>query len=153
MSIAIEERISPQVKAMAVFPRELSSMAPWEIRIAIAQLVKDNHMDLAVAASESALALHPDSQDVLVISALLSEVKSDWPRAEQLLVQLLQIQGADAPAESWLHLIRTLKCQNKTEDMVMVIDHVLSCFATDELVSRERETLLALRANSTPSAA
>ena len=112
-----------------------------------------SNMDLAVAASESALALYPDSQDVLVISALMAEVKSDWPRAEQLLVQLLQIQGVDAPAESWLHLIRTLKCQNKTEDMVMVIDHVLSYFATDDLVSRERETLLALRANSTPSAA
>ena len=152
MSIAVEERISPQVKAMAVFPRELSSMAPWEIRIAIAELVKENKMDLAVAASESALALFPDSQDVLVISSLLAEVRSDWPRAEQLLIQLLTVQGADAPAESWLHLVRTLKCQNKTEDMALVIDHILNCFSSDALVAVERDTLLALRAESTNNA-
>ncbi len=152
MFTAVEERISPQVKAMAIFPRELSSMAPWEIRIAIAQLVRENKMDLAVAASESALTLYPESQDVLVISALLAEVKNDWPRAEQLLIQLLGVQGADAPAESWLHLIRTLKCQNKTEDMALVIDHVLTCFAHDQLVANERDTLLALRAESSPSA-
>ena len=62
MSIAIEERISQQVKAVVDFPRELSTMAPWEIRIAISELVRENKMDLAVAAAESAMALYPDSQ-------------------------------------------------------------------------------------------
>ena len=145
MSIAIEERISPQVKAMAVFPRELSSMAPWEIRIAIAELVKENKMELAVASAESAMALYPDSQDILVIASLLAEVRQDWARAEQLLVQLLQIQGVDSPAESWLHLIRVLRCQNKSDDMEYVIDHVLNMYASDPTVIQEQAALIALK--------
>ena len=145
MSIAIEDRISTQVKALAVFPRELSSMAPWEIRIAIAELVKENKMDLAVAAAESAMALYPDSQDILVIGSLLAEVKQDWARAEQLLIQLLQVQGADAPAESWLHLIRVLRCQNKADDMIFVIDHVLNVYGDDAKVIEEQEALIALK--------
>lgn len=153
MSIAIEERISPQVKAMAVFPRELSAMAPWEIRIAIAELVRENKMDLAVAAVESAMALYPDSQDILVIGSLLAEVRQDWARAEQLLIQLLQVQGADAPSEGWLHLIRVLRCQNKSDDMVFVIDHVLNVYAADSTVIQEREALIALKNENNPTTA
>lgn len=145
MSIATEERISPQVKAMAVFPRELSTMAPWEIRIAIAELVRENKMDLAVAAAESAMALYPESQDILVIGSLLAEVKQDWARAEQLLIQLLQVQGIDAPAEGWLHLIRVLRCQNKADDMIFVIDHVLNVYGADAKVIEEQEALIALK--------
>lgn len=145
MSIAIEERISQQVKAVVDFPRELSTMAPWEIRIAISELVRENKMDLAVAAAESAMALYPDSQDILVIGSLLAEVRQEWSRAEQLLIQLLQLQGADAPAESWLHLIRVLRCQNKGDDMALVIDHVLTVYGSDPQVVEEREALMALR--------
>lgn len=146
MSIATEERISPQVKAMPVFPHEISTMEPWEVRMAIADLVKQDKMDLAVAASESALALYPSSQDILVISALLAEVNQDWARAEQLLIHLLQVQGPEAPSDNWLHLVRTLRCQKKFDDVLLVIDHLFASFSKDEKVIAESEALLALRA-------
>jgi len=60
-------------------------------------------------------------------------------------VQLLQIQGVDSPAESWLHLIRVLRCQNKSDDMEYVIDHVLKAYASDPTVIQEQAALIALK--------
>lgn len=148
MFVTVEERKAPLLMAMKGVPNELSNMATWEIRVAIAELVKQNKMNLAVAAAESALALYPESQDILVISSLLAEVSQDWARAEHLLIQLLQVQGSEAPAESWLHLIRVLRCQNKTDDMSFVIDHVLNIYTSDPSVISEREALLALKVDA-----
>ena len=152
MSIAVEEYIGTKATAMSM-PEEFASMSPSEIRLAIAELVKQDKLTLAVAATEAALALHADSEDVLVIASLVAEVMQDWGRAEQLLIRLLEIQGFEAPPVNWLHLIRTLRCQNKAEDMVCVIDHVLERFGSDPMVARELETLIALKAGAQPIAA
>lgn len=153
MSTATEEVVRKDFMAFANMHGTLSSMTPWEIRIAIAELVREGRMDLAVAAVESAMALHPDSEDILVIGSLLAEVRQDWSRAEHLLIQLLQIQGSVAPSEGWMHLIRVLRCQNKTDDMVFVIDHVLNVYGNDAKVIAEREALVALKSEFSNSKA
>jgi len=145
MSLAVEDRISSKVKALKDASQDLAALTPWEIRISVAELVKAGQMDLAIAACESALALHPTSQDILVISSLVAEVVQDWSKAEQLLVQLIEVQGQQSTAEAWLHLVRVLRCQGRDGDLNIVIDHVLSTYLSDSSVMAEREALLQLK--------
>jgi hypothetical protein len=90
--------------------RVVSEFSPAEIRQTIAELVARDQITLANAVSDAGISLHPQSEDILAISALLAEIQRDWPLAEQLLTQLIEIQGALATPHSWRHLIRVQRC-------------------------------------------
>mgnify|MGYP000087593102 CR=1 FL=1 len=87
--------------------------SPSQVREWVADLFEKNHINLAVALAEAGLTLYPDSQDVLVISALLSEVQQEWPRAIEILEHLVKVQSGSTPAEVWHHLARTLRCDGQ----------------------------------------
>jgi hypothetical protein len=116
---------------------EVGKMSPPQVRQTVAALVADEKFDVAVALCEAALAVYPQEQDILAVYALVCEIKQDWPMAEQCLVQLIQAQGADSTAQSWLHLVRVLHCQNKWEDAWIAVSFALSKFPDDEMLSNE----------------
>ncbi len=88
-----------------------SRFSPSEIRHAIAELVTNNHSDMARALCEAGLSLYPDSEDIVSISALLAELDQDWQTAQQHLEKLLMLQGSLTQALVWRHLIRVVRCQ------------------------------------------
>ena len=94
-------------------PHKLVPPSPSQVREWVADLFEKNHISLAVALAESGLALYPDSEDVLVISALVSEVQQDWPRAIEILEHLIKVQSGNTPAQVWHHLARTLRCDGQ----------------------------------------
>ena len=88
----------------------VSEFSPAEIRQTIAAMVTKGELGLANALSDAGLSLYPESEDILAISALLAETQSDWPQAEQLLEQLIAIQGDISTPTTWRHMIRVQRC-------------------------------------------
>jgi hypothetical protein len=90
--------------------KQISQFAPAEIRVAIQALVADDRTELAYALGEAGLALYPASEDILVITSLLSVMREDWSHAVDLLTQLMEMQGNQATVFTHAMLIRALRC-------------------------------------------
>ena len=111
------------------------------IREAIAVLFGQGRSELAAAVGEAAISLYPYSEDILVMCSLMAEAQQDWEKAEKLLVRLIEVQGADAPAVTWLHLLRVLRCQGKVADATMVADFASTRHQEDKALSEEIASL------------
>lgn len=120
---------------------EAPNLTAPRIREAIAVLFEQGRIELATAVSEAAIALYPYSEDVLVMCALLAEVNQNWAVAEQLLVRLIETQGNNAPADSWLHLVRVLRCQGKHQDAKLVCNFTAERFPEHADLRKEAEAL------------
>ncbi len=89
---------------------QVSRFTPAEIRQAIQELMAQNQDGLAYALGDAGLALHPESEDILAVTALLAVVREDWSNAVDLLQQLMQNQGDQATVFTHAMLIRSLRC-------------------------------------------
>ncbi len=89
---------------------QVSRFTPSEIRQAIQELMAQNQDGLAYALGDAGLALHPESEDILAVTALLAVVREDWSNAVDLLQQLMQNQGDQATVFTHAMLIRSLRC-------------------------------------------
>ena len=89
---------------------QVSRFSPSEIRLAIQTLMGEDRDALAYALGDAGLALYPDSEDILAITALLAVVREDWPQAVDLIRQLIEMQGDRATVFSYSMLIRSLRC-------------------------------------------
>ena len=89
---------------------QVSRFSPSEIRLAIQTLMGEDRDALAYALGDAGLALYPDSEDILAITALLAVVREDWPQGVDLLRQLIEMQGDRATVFSHSMLIRSLRC-------------------------------------------
>ena len=56
---------------------------------------------------------YPDSEDVLIIRALICEAQQDWPQAAAALERLVALQNQDAPVQSWCQWVRVLRCNGE----------------------------------------
>jgi tetratricopeptide (TPR) repeat protein len=91
----------------------------------VAELFEQNHLSLAIALAEAGLALYPDSEDVLVIAALVAEVRQDWGHSQELLEHLIKVQFGNTPAEVWHHLARVLRCDGQHPEALRVARRAL----------------------------
>jgi len=121
----------------------VGKMTPEQIRETVAVLVQQNKMEIANALSEAALALHPQNEEVLVIASLLAESQADWAKAEALLVQVAQIQGNAVTPQTWLHLAKVLRCQDKNEDAATVLDFAAEKYPDNAAIKAECESFMA----------
>lgn len=148
MSLALKqhapELASPMSAPLELTVGELHRLSPAQIREAVSTMVSQGRMPLAIAICEAALALNPNSEDLLVISCLLAEVLQDWARAEELLIQLVEVQSPNTTAQTWLHLARVARCQNKLDDAWVVLDFAASLFPEDSLIQKELKSVQAL---------
>ncbi len=113
-----------------------------EIRQAIAELVTYQHLDMAHALCEAGLALYPESEDILSISALLAELKQDWQTAQQHLEKLLELQGPHSQAVAWRHLIRVVRCQLDPQQALHLAQKATQLHPQDPDLKREWQDLL-----------
>jgi hypothetical protein len=112
MQQALARQLSPSKLQDLNLKLETDPPSPMQVREWVSDLFRNNHTSLAVALAEAGLALYPDSEDVLVIAALVSEVQQDWPRSLELLEHLVKVQAGNTPPEVWVHLIRVTNCLN-----------------------------------------
>jgi hypothetical protein len=117
--------------------RDVSRFSAAEIRHTIADLVAADRVDLADALSDAGQSLYPENEEILAISALLAEIKQDWTTAEQLLSQLITLQGANTQSFTWRHLIRVLRCQCEPGKALQVARQAMSAFPEDAILNDE----------------
>lgn len=86
-------------------------LSPAKIRQSIADLVGQNRLAEADLLSHEALQRFPQSEDILVIRALVTQVRQDWPAASAVLEKLINLQGHAAQAVTWGQWVRVLRCQ------------------------------------------
>jgi hypothetical protein len=86
------------------------ALSPAHIRQTIADWVAQNKLNEADALSRKALQEFPDSEDILVMRALVSQVRLDWSAASSALEQLVALQGRATPAVTWSQWVRVLRC-------------------------------------------
>ena len=82
MSALLNALLSQSASGQFLTAREVSKFTAAEIRQTMADLVRTDRIDLADALSAAGLGLYPNSEDILAMSALLAEIKSDWVTAE-----------------------------------------------------------------------
>jgi tetratricopeptide (TPR) repeat protein len=104
---------------------ELDPPSPVKVREWVAELFGQNHLSLAIALAEAGLALYPDSEDVLVIAALVAEVQQDWQHSRELLEHLIQVQAGNTPPQVWHHLARVLRCEGNPQRALSVAQKAL----------------------------
>jgi uncharacterized protein HemY len=83
---------------------------PAEIRLDIQKLIQQEQLELAQALGDAGLSLHPKSEDMLAICALLAMSRGDWSESMTLLNELQAVQGDEAPASTYWLLARCLRC-------------------------------------------
>lgn len=153
MSTLFQAVISQSVAGQMLTVRDVSRFSAAEIRQTIAELVGADRIALADALSAAGLSLYPESEDILSISALLSEIKQDWTTAEQLLTQLLSVQGDQATAFTWRHLIRVLRCQCEPGKAMAMAKQAMAAYPDDAVLNDEFLALQELVSQQTPVAA
>ena len=121
---------------------DISRFTPEDFRLRITDQIKNDNMPMAEALGEAGLSLFPNSQDVLAIVALLSEIKQDWTGAEQLLAKLIKMQNELSPPATWQHWIRVLRCNGKPFEALQVSEKSLRLHPGDENLVMESQSLM-----------
>jgi hypothetical protein len=94
----------------ALFTSASQELSPTKIRQSIADLVGQNRLTEADSLSREALSRFPQSEDILVIRALVTQVRHDWSEASAVLEKLIELQGHAAKAMTWCQWVRVLRC-------------------------------------------
>ena len=94
----------------ALLTSATQELSPAKIRQSIADLVGQNRLADADLLSHEALQRFPQSEDILVIRALVTQVRQDWPAASAALEKLVGLQGHAAQALTWNQWVRVLRC-------------------------------------------
>ena len=87
----------------------VARFSPIEMREAIQELVAQERYDMASVLADAGMAIHPGSEDVIAIAALVAMVQQDWTQAIELLTKLMQIQKANIQPFTHLMMVRALR--------------------------------------------
>jgi len=115
---------------------------PVEIRLDIQKLLAQDQMDLAQALGDAGLALHPQSEDMVAICALLAMARSDWTEAIELLQHLQVIQGDNTPATTYWLLARCQRCLDMVEACEVTLEQGLARFPQSAELQAEFSLLI-----------
>lgn len=106
-------------------------LSPTKIRQYIADLVGDNRLEEADNLSLESLKRFPRSEDILVIRALVCQIRQDWPAASTVLENLIHIQGHASPAANWTQWVRVLRCMGESERAMSAAAQGLATYPQD----------------------
>ncbi len=109
-------QIPPSVKTLA------ERSTPAEIRLDIQKLLQQEQLELAQALGDAGLSLHPKSEDMLGIGALLAMSRSDWEEALDLLTDLQSVQGDQTPVTTFWLMARCLRCMGDDDGAASALE-------------------------------
>ena len=116
----------------------IKRFSPGEIREAIQTLVATEQLDLAFALGSAGMSIHPHSEDMLAINGLLALMQEDWPLAVDYLQELMDIQGANTQAFTFVMMVRALRCNLDPARAMHVVRQGLAAFPEQlELVAEK----------------
>lgn len=112
-------------------------LSPAKIRQSIADLIGKNLLAEADLLSHEALQRFPQSEDILVIRALVAQVRHDWPAASATLEKLIALQSHAAPAVTWGQWVRVLRCMGDDARAMTVATQGLATHPKDPHLQEE----------------
>ena len=107
---------------------DLSALSPSQIREGVQWLVAKDQVDEAHKLVQESLIIHPDSEDVLAIGALVAVVRQDWQEAVELFKILYFVQGDRTAALTYQLYIRSLRCNFQLDDALDIAKNGLCRF-------------------------
>ena len=119
--------------------------APDEIRLACQDLISRGYDSLAIAVGEAAYALHPNSQDILSITALMAITNQDWGLAIERMTELVAMQGVHAQEFTYIMLARAQRCDLDPAGAITTIIAGLQVHPTSEALQQELADMQAYR--------
>ena len=122
-------------------PPAVAAPTPQSIRMSAAALVAREQIAEARALVSNGLIQHPDSEDLLVMQALISQMSHDWATASTTLENLVRVQGLNVPAETWCHWVRVLRCLGDWNKATAVAKRGLAQYPEHEMLVSEWQTL------------
>lgn len=125
----------------ALLTSATQELSPAKIRQSIADLVGQNRLAEADLLSHEALQRFPQSEDILVIRALVTQVRQDWPSASAALEKLLTQQGHSAKAATWGQLVRVLRCMGDNNRAMTAAAQGLATHPQDPQLQEEFNAL------------
>ena len=132
---------APQFLSKTTYSALLASatqeLSPAKIRQSIADLVGQNRLTEADSLSNEALQRFPQSEDILVIRALVTQVRQDWAEASLALEKLIGIQGHQAQAMTWGQWVRVLRCMGDDARAMTVAAQGLATYPNDPQLQEE----------------
>lgn len=135
---------APDFRALAAVSGKEGDTEGQRIRFAAADLYRQGRLAEADLLTRAALQHYPDSEDVLVIRALICEVQHDWSNAASALEHLLSLQGQNAPAASWYHWVRVLRCDGQLTSGLKAVLRALQLYPAHPALASELAQLEAL---------
>lgn len=112
-------------------------LSPAKIRQSIADLVGQNRLTEADSLSSEALQRFPQSEDILVIRALVTQIRHDWSAANITLEKLIALQGQAAQAVTWSQWVRVLRCLGDDARAMTVLTQGLANHPKDPQLQEE----------------
>jgi hypothetical protein len=124
----IQELMNQAAVGSLLNAQSIKRFSAPEIREAIQSLVATEQLDLANALGDAGMSLYPHSEDILAITSLLAMMNQDWSLAVELMDELVEIQGANTPAFTYVMLVRALRCNLDPERALQVARHALATY-------------------------
>lgn len=125
----------------ALLTSATQELSPAKIRQSIADLVGQNRLADADLLSYEAMQRFPQSEDILVIRALVTQVRHDWPAASAALEKLIDLQGHTAQAITWGQWVRVLRCIGDDARAMTVAAQGLATHPQDPQLQQEFNAL------------
>ena len=107
---------------------QIKRFTPGEIREAIQSLVATEQIDMALALGAAGMSIHPISEDMLAINGLLALMQQDWEQAVELLQELMDLQGDNTQAFTYVMLVRALRCNLEPSKALKVVRRGLKSY-------------------------
>jgi hypothetical protein len=124
----IQELMNQAAVGSLLNAQSIKRFSPSEIREAIQSLVATEQLDLANALGDAGMSLYPHSEDILAITSLLAMMNQDWSLAVELMDELVEIQGVNTPAFTYVMLVRALRCNLDPERALQVARQGLATY-------------------------
>ena len=135
----------------ALLTSATQELSPAKIRQSIADLVGQNRLAEADLLSHEALQRFPQSEDILVIRALVTQVRHDWTAASTVLEKLLQLQGLSSQATTWGQWVRVLRCMGDDAQAMTAATQGLMQHPHNPQLLQEFSVLQALGVKAAPA--
>lgn len=107
---------------------QIKRFTPGEIREAIQSLVATEQLELAYALGSAGMSIHPHSEDMLAINGLLALIQQDWEMAVEFLQELMDIQGENTQAFTYVMMVRALRCNLDPAKALQVVRQGLKAY-------------------------
>ncbi len=121
----------------------IKRFSPEEIHLTIKNLLGDpQHHDLARALGDAGLAIYPESEELLVINAMMAMLRQDWDQVFEHMKPLMTLRGERTSAATYRIMVQALIKRLDYSSAYSVLTEALARYPADEQMQSMQAQLL-----------